>query len=171
MGFTTNTTFVLLQLRQRKFWSIHIHILTNFKKIIFKQFRTFHPSPICTFCWSRKTCTWLREQFRTFHPSLHESVAQQIPFSAKSSTYRRQTHRFLSRTPLKTGVEPQNQPLWFSYKNQKNFTEKHLYWCLFLIELQVERLKHRCFPVEFPKSLKNYERLLLKPIISPRVYF
>ena len=76
MGFTTNTKFVLLQLRQRKFWSIHIQILTNFKKFIFKQFRTFHPSPICTFHRSRKTCTWLDEQFRTFHPSLHESVTQ-----------------------------------------------------------------------------------------------
>ena len=74
VGFTTNTKFVLLQLRQRKFWSIHIQILTNFKKFIFKQFRTFHPSPICTFHQSRKTCTWLDEQFRTFHPSLHESV-------------------------------------------------------------------------------------------------
>ena len=30
--FTTNTKFVLLQLRQRKFWNIHIQILTNFKK-------------------------------------------------------------------------------------------------------------------------------------------
>ena len=66
---------MLLQLRQRKFWSIHIQILTNFKKIIFKQFRTFHPSPICTFHRSRKTCTWLDKQFRTFHPSLHESAA------------------------------------------------------------------------------------------------
>ena len=68
------TKFVLLQLRQHKFWSIHIQILNNFKKIIFKQFCTFHPSPICTFHRSQKTCTWLDEQFRTFHPSLHESV-------------------------------------------------------------------------------------------------
>ena len=74
VGFTTNTKFVLLQLRQRKFWSIHTHISTNFKKFIFNQFRTFHPSPICTFHRSRKTCTWLDEQFRTFHPSLHESI-------------------------------------------------------------------------------------------------
>ena len=49
VGFTTNTKFVLFQLRQRKFWSIHIQILTNFKIFIFKQFRTFHPSLICTF--------------------------------------------------------------------------------------------------------------------------
>ena len=74
MGFTTNTKFVLLQLRQRKFWSIHIHTSTNFKKFIFNQFRTFHSSPICTFHQSRKTCTWLDEQFCTFHLSLHESV-------------------------------------------------------------------------------------------------
>ena len=75
VGFTTNTKFVLLQLRQRIFWNIHIQILTNFKKFIFKQFRTFHPSPICTFHRPRKTCAWLDEQFRTYHPSLHESVA------------------------------------------------------------------------------------------------
>ena len=41
VGFTTNTSFVLLQLRQRKFWSIHTHISTNFKKFIFNQSRTF----------------------------------------------------------------------------------------------------------------------------------
>ena len=81
VGVTTNTKFVLLQLRQRKFWSIHIQILTNFKKFIFKQFRTFHLSPICTFYRSQKTCTWLDEQFRTFHPSLHESVAYVGTFS------------------------------------------------------------------------------------------
>ena len=50
------------------------------KKFIFNQFRTFHPSPLCTsdpekpVHRSRKSCTWLDEQFRTFHPSLHESV-------------------------------------------------------------------------------------------------
>ena len=76
VGFTTNTKFVLLQLRQRKFWSIHIQISTNFKKFIFNQFRTFHASPICAFHRSRKICTWLDEQFRTFHPSLHESVTR-----------------------------------------------------------------------------------------------
>ena len=74
VGFTTNTKFVLLQLRQRKFWNIHIQISTNLKKLTFNQFRTFHASPICTFHHSRKTCTWLDEQFRTFHPSLQESV-------------------------------------------------------------------------------------------------
>ena len=75
VGFTTNTKFVLLQLGQRKFWSIHIQILTNFKKFILKQFRTFHPSPICTFHRLRKTCKWLDEQFRTLHPTRRESVA------------------------------------------------------------------------------------------------
>ena len=43
------------------------NISTNFKKFIFNQFRTFHPSSICTFHQSWKTCTW-------FDPSLHESV-------------------------------------------------------------------------------------------------
>ena len=68
------TQSLLLQLRQRKFRSIHIQISTNFKKFIFNQFRTFHASLICAFHRSRKTCTWLDEQFRTFHPSLHESI-------------------------------------------------------------------------------------------------
>ena len=72
---------MLLQLRQRKFWSIHIQILTNFKKLIFKQFRTFYLWTICTFYRSQKTCTWLDEQFRTFHPSLLESVAHVGTFS------------------------------------------------------------------------------------------
>ena len=75
VGFTTNTKFVLSQLRQRKFWSIHIQISTNFKKFVFNQSRTFNPSPICTLQRFRKTCKWLDEQFRTFYPPLHESVA------------------------------------------------------------------------------------------------
>ena len=66
---------MLLQMTQRKFWSIHIQI---------DQFRTFHPSPICTFLRSRKTCTWLDEQFRTFHPSLHESVTSKPDREAKN---------------------------------------------------------------------------------------
>ena len=63
--------------------------------------------------------------------------------------------------PIKNGI----------LKNFVNFTENHLYWSLFLIELQAKRLKHRCFPVEFTKFLKTYERLLLKPVVSPGVYF
>ena len=59
-------------------------------------------------------------------------------------------------------------------KNFANFTGKHLWWSLFLINLQawgvsfIKRiLQHRCFPVKFAKFLripilKNfYERLLL----------
>ena len=44
VGFTTKTKFMLLQLRQRRFWRIHIQISQQIDK------------------------------FRTFHPSLHESV-------------------------------------------------------------------------------------------------
>ena len=72
VGFTTNTKFVLLQLRQRKFWSIHIQISTSFKKFIFNHFRTCHPSPICKLHHSRKTCTWPDEKFCTFiHPYMN----------------------------------------------------------------------------------------------------
>ena len=88
----------------------------------------------------------------------------------------RQSHRFLSRTPLKTRVKPQKQPLQLFYKkgvlrNFVNFIGKHLYRSLFLIELQAQRLKHRCFLMEFVKFLETgvYERLLLKPVVSPTV--
>ena len=47
-----------------------------------------------------------------------EFSLQQIPFSAKSSMYWRQSRRFLSRTPLKTGVKPKKQPLQLSYKKR-----------------------------------------------------
>ena len=89
MGFTTNTKFVLLKLRQRNFWSIHIQISTNLKKFVFNQFHTFHPPPICTLHRCRKTCAWLDEQFRTFHPSLHESVTV---FDTNSSLPKAKTH-------------------------------------------------------------------------------
>ena len=46
-------------------------------------------------------------------------------------------------------------------KNLANFTEKHLYWSLFLIKLQIwisatslKRLQYRCFPVKFAKFLR-----------------
>ena len=97
---------------------------------------------------------------------------QQIPFSAKSGMYWRQLYRILSRTPLKTRVKPQKQPLQLFYK-KRYFTENHLYYSLFLIELQTKTLKRRYFPVEFTKVLKTevYERLLLKPVVSPGVSF
>ena len=59
------------------------------------------------------------------------------------------------------------------FRSFVNFTGKHLYWSLFLIKLQAKRLKHRCSPVEFTKFLKTevYERLLLKPVVSPEVSF
>ena len=55
---------------------VFILIFQPISKNIFNQFRTFYPSPICTFHQSRKTCMWLDELFRTFHPSLHESVTK-----------------------------------------------------------------------------------------------
>ena len=79
--FTSNTKFMLLQLRQRKVCRIHIQTMQEIGR-----FHTFHPSPILyisprmlgslTFLISLtpKICTWLAEQFRTFHSSLHESV-------------------------------------------------------------------------------------------------
>ena len=72
VGFTTNTKFVLLQLRQHKFWSIHIQISTNFKKFKFNQFRTFHASPISAFHWSRKPARGLMNNFVHFiHPYMN----------------------------------------------------------------------------------------------------
>ena len=72
MGFTTDTKFVLLQLRQPKFWSIHIQISSNFKKFIFDQFHTFHASPICAFHQSRKPVCALMNNFVHFiHPYMN----------------------------------------------------------------------------------------------------
>ena len=103
---------------------------------------------------------------------------QQIPFSAKSGMYWRQSHRFLSQTSMKTQVKPQKWQLQLFYqkcvpRNFVNFTGKHLYWSIFLIGLQAKRLKHRCFPVDFTKVLKTkvYERLLLKPVALAGVSF
>ena len=103
-------------------------------------------------------------------------LRQQIPFSVKSGMHWRRSHWLLSRTPLKTLVKPQKQLLYLFYKkgvlrNFVNFIGKHLYRSLFLTELQTKRLKHRCFPVAFVKFLETgvYERLLLKPVVSPGV--
>ena len=51
---------------------------------------------------------------------------QQIPFSAKSGMYWRQSHRFLSRTPLKTRVKLQRQPLQLFYKKRQKFCKFHM---------------------------------------------
>ena len=61
-----------------------------------------------------------------------EFSLQQIPFSAKSSMYWRQSHRVLPRTPLKTGFKLRSSHCTFPIKkgvlrNFVNFTEKHLY--------------------------------------------
>ena len=49
--------------------------------------------------------------FRTPTVAASGFSLQQIPFSAKTGLYRRQSHRFLSWTPLKTQVKPQKQTL------------------------------------------------------------
>ena len=54
MDFTTNTKFVLLQLGQRKFWSIHIQILTNFKKIYIETISYISSIPT----WIRSLGPW-----------------------------------------------------------------------------------------------------------------
>ena len=66
---------------------------------------------------------------------------QQILFSGESGIYCWPSHRFLLRTPSKTRLKPQKQPLELFCKkgvlrNFANFTGKHLCWSLFLIELQ-----------------------------------
>ena len=40
-------------------------------------------------------------------------------------------------------------------KNFANFTGKHLYWSLILINFIKKRLQHRVFPVEFAKFLRT----------------
>ena len=87
MGFTTNTKFVLLKLRQRNFWSIHIQISTNLKKFVFNQFYTFHPPPICVhFIDAEKHMRGLMSNFVHFiHPYMNpllllELHSQASPF-------------------------------------------------------------------------------------------
>ena len=100
---------------------------------------------------------------------------QQIPFSAKSGMYWRQINPGLlweqelnlrsshCSFPIKKGV----------LRNFVNFTEKHLYWSLFLIELQAKRLKHRWFSCGVYEILKTeiYERFFLKLVVLPGVSF
>ena len=68
-----------------------------------------------------------------------------IPFSTKSGMYWRKSHRFLSRTPLKTRAKPQKQSLQQFCKkkvvlrNFAHFIGKNLPWSLFLTELQAFR--------------------------------
>ena len=87
-------------------------------------------------------------------------------FSGESGIYCGVSHRFLLRTPLKSRLKPQKQPLKLFcekgvLRNFANFTGKHLCWSFFLIELQEvcsfikKRLRHRCFPEEFTKFLKT----------------
>ena len=97
---------------------------------------------------------------------------QQIPFSAKSGMYWRQINPgLLWEQELNLRSSHCSFPIKkIVLRNFVNFTEKHLHWSLFLIKLQAKRL-HRCFPVEFTKFSKIYEGLLLKPGVSPGVYF
>ena len=84
----------------------------------------------------------------------------------------RQSHRFLSRTSVNLRSSHCSSSIKkVVLRSFVDFIGKHLYRSLFLIELQTKRLKRRCFPVEFMKFLETgvYERLLLKPVISPGV--
>ena len=87
-------------------------------------------------------------------------------FSDESGIYCWPSHRYLLRTPSKTRLKPQKQPLELFCKkgilrNFVNFTGKHLCWNFFLIELQEvcsfikKRLRHRCFSKEFTKFLRT----------------
>ena len=113
------TQSLLLQLRQHKFWSIHIQISINFKKFIFNRFRIFHASPICAFRRSWKTCTWLDEQFRTFHQSLHESITHCVV-------------TFLINLKI-TFVQVKSPGFWNNYYSVFSFSESH-----FLSELYID---------------------------------
>ena len=87
-----------------------------------------------------------------------------------ASTFSRQqilfSGEFLLRTPSKTRLKRQKQPLELFCKkgvlwNFANFTGRHLCWSFFFIDLQEvcsfikKRLRHRCFPEEFTKFLRT----------------
>ena len=86
-------------------------------------------------------------------------------FSAESGIYCWQSHRLLLRTPLKTGLKPQKQPLGLFCKkgvlwNFANFTGNQLCWSLYLIELQAFRpaalLKRDSGTDVFLRNLENF---------------
>ena len=87
-------------------------------------------------------------------------------FSGEFGIYCWPSHRFLPRTPSKTRLKPQRQPLELFCKkgvlrNFENFTGKHLCWSFFLKELQEvcnfikSRLRHRSYPEERTKFLRT----------------
>ena len=88
---------------------------------------------------------------------------QQTPFSAKSSIYWRQSHRFLSKTPLKTGVKPQKQPLQLSDK--KRFSQKY---CKFYRKTPVLTSLFNTVAGQF-EDCEQSELNILNP--QPEVYF
>ena len=77
---------MLLQLKQRKFCSIHIQTLQEKCR-----FHAFHPSQILYISLTPKICTWLAEQFCTFHPSLHESVTPVAASGKKLNLHQNET--------------------------------------------------------------------------------
>ena len=112
--------------------------------------------------------SWLLQAFfyRTLRWLLLDFRGSKYFFSGESGIYCGVSHRFLLRTPLKSRLKPQKQPLKLFcekgvLRNFANFTGKHLCWSLFLIELQEvrsfikKRLWHRCFLVEFTKFLRT----------------
>ena len=79
-----------------------------FKICVLKKFATLTGKHLC----------WPFQAFfyKTSRVAASGVLLQQISFSAKRGMYWRQSHRFLSRTLLKTRVKPQKQPLQLFYK-------------------------------------------------------
>ena len=104
-----------------------------FKIRALKNFATFTGKHLC----------WPLQVFfyRTPTGAASRFLRQQILFFSWIWYILLTVARFLLRTPLKTRLKPKKQPLdLFSkkgaFRNFTNFTGKHLYWSLLLIELQ-----------------------------------
>ena len=87
---------------------------------------------------------------------------QQIPFQDKSSMCWRQSQSLLWKQELNLRSSHCSFP-----------TEKHLYWSLFLIELQAKRLNHMftCGVFTNHEIFKNLRTTASETVVSPGVYF
>ena len=112
--------------------------------------------------------SWLLQAFfyRTLRWLLLDFRGSKYFFSGESGIYCGVSHRFLLRTPLKSRLKPQKQPLKLFcekgvLRNFANFTGKHLCQSVFFNKvasirpatLFKKRLWHRYFPVNFAKFL------------------
>ena len=124
-----------------------------FKVGVLKNFAIF---PGIHLCWP-----WQAFFYRTPTVVVSGFSRQQIRFATESGIYYWQPHRVLFRTPFETRVKRQRQPLKLLFKKRcfqkfckfhRNVTQLK---SLFNRAADLQRLQHRCFPVESTKFLRT----------------